>query len=86
MHGVQRVRLVVVPPLVVSHVNRDGRVEGGEEVVGGCRSRGGLSQRRERRLQKGPEISKVDREAARISEQRKRFPGTYWLYQTGEVE
>lgn len=40
MHGVQRVRLVVVPPLVMSHVNRDGRVEGGEEVVGGCRSRG----------------------------------------------
>lgn len=36
MHGVQRVRLVVVSPLVVAHVNRDGRVEGGEDVVGGC--------------------------------------------------
>lgn len=38
MHGVQRVRLVVVSPLVVAHVNRDGRVEGGEDVVGGCGS------------------------------------------------
>lgn len=38
MHGVQRVRLVVVPPLVVAHVNRDRRVEGGEDVVGSCRS------------------------------------------------
>lgn len=38
MHGVQRVRLVVVSPLVVAHVNRDGCVEGGEDVVGGCRS------------------------------------------------
>lgn len=36
MHGVQRVRLVVVPPLVVPHVNRDRRVESGEDVVGGC--------------------------------------------------
>lgn len=41
VHGVQRVRLVVVSPLVMSHVNRDGRVEGGEEVVGRCGSRGG---------------------------------------------
>lgn len=39
VHGVQRVRLVVVSPLVMSHVNRDRRVEGGEEMVGGCRSR-----------------------------------------------
>lgn len=38
MHGVQCVRLVVVSPLVVAHVNRDGRVEGGEDVVGGCGS------------------------------------------------
>lgn len=38
MHGVERVRLVVVSPLVVAHVNRDGCVEGGEDVVGGCRS------------------------------------------------
>lgn len=39
VHGVQRVRLVVVSPLVMSHVDRDRRVEGGEEMVGGCRSR-----------------------------------------------
>lgn len=39
VHGVQRVRLVVVSPLVMSHVDRDRRVEGGEERVGGCRSR-----------------------------------------------
>lgn len=83
VHGVQRLRLVVVSPLVMSHVNRDRRVEGGEEVVGGCRSRGGQSQRR---LQKGRKISKVDSEAARISEQRQHFPGTYWLYQTGAAE
>lgn len=38
MHGVQRVRLVVVSPLVVAHVNRDGCVEGREDVVGGCGS------------------------------------------------
>lgn len=38
MHGVQRVGLVVVPPLVVAHVNRDWRVEGGEDVVGSCQS------------------------------------------------
>lgn len=41
MHGVQRVRLIVVSPLVMSHVNGDRRVEGGEEVVGGCGGRGG---------------------------------------------
>ena len=39
MHGVQRVGLVVVSPLLVAHVDRDGRVEGGEDVVGGCRNR-----------------------------------------------
>lgn len=30
----------MVSPLVMSHVDRDRRVEGGEEMVGGCRSRG----------------------------------------------
>lgn len=39
VHGVQRVGLVVVSPLVVAHVNRDRRVEGGEDVVWGCESR-----------------------------------------------
>lgn len=39
MHGVQRVRLVVVSSLVVTHVNRDRRVEGGEDVVGACQNR-----------------------------------------------
>ncbi len=39
MHGVQRMRLVVVSPLVMAHVNRDRRVEGGEDVVGGCKNR-----------------------------------------------
>ena len=36
MHGVQRVRLVVVPALVVAHVDGDGRVEAGEDVLRGC--------------------------------------------------
>lgn len=39
MHGVQRVGLVVVPALLVAHVDGDGRVEGGEDVVVGCRNR-----------------------------------------------
>lgn len=34
MHRVQWVWLVVVAALVVPHVDGDGRVEGGEEVVG----------------------------------------------------
>lgn len=41
--GVQRVGLVVVSALVVAHVNRDGRVEGGEDVVRGCESTEGES-------------------------------------------
>lgn len=53
--------------------------------------RGGGALREQRRTaleetSKRGEISKVHSEAARISEQRERFPGTYWLYQTGEVE
>lgn len=58
MHGVQRVGLVVVSPLVVAHVNRDRRVEGGEDVVRGCESRKVQKESeldewgRERRLQK----------------------------------
>lgn len=36
MHGVQGVGLVVVPSLVVPDVQGDRRVEGGEEVLGGC--------------------------------------------------
>lgn len=40
VHGVQRVRLVMVSPLVMAHVNRDRRVEGWEDVVGGCKNRG----------------------------------------------
>lgn len=39
VHGVQRVGLVVVPALLVAHVDGDGRVEGGEDVVVGCRNR-----------------------------------------------
>lgn len=58
VHGVQRVGLVVVPPLVMAHVNRDRRVEGGEDVVGGCENRKAKKKTeldeggRERRLQK----------------------------------
>ena len=40
MHGVEWVWLVMVSPLVVSHVDRDGRVERGEEVVGACGGHG----------------------------------------------
>lgn len=36
VHGVEWVWLVMVPPLVVPHVDRDGRMEGGEEMVGTC--------------------------------------------------
>lgn len=36
VHGVQGVGLVVVPSLVVPDVQGDGRVEGREEVLGGC--------------------------------------------------
>lgn len=61
MHGVQRVRLVVVSSLVMAHVNRDRCVEGGEDVVGGCKNRKAKKKRelelerkgwRKRRLQK----------------------------------
>lgn len=34
VHSMERVWLIMVPPLVVSHVDRDGRVKCGEEVVG----------------------------------------------------
>jgi len=40
VHGVQSVGLVVVPTLVMAHVNRDRRVEGREEVLGGCKDGG----------------------------------------------
>lgn len=36
MHGVEWVWLIMVPPLVVPHVDGDGGVEGGEEMVGTC--------------------------------------------------
>lgn len=39
MHRVQWVWLVVVAALVVPHVDGDGRVEGGEEVVATWRGR-----------------------------------------------
>lgn len=59
MHGVQRVGLVVVPSLVVPHVDGDRRVEGGEDVLGACESRKAKKKRglvrmrgRQRRLQK----------------------------------
>lgn len=39
VHGVQGVRLVVVPSLVVANVQGDGRVEGREEVLGCCRQK-----------------------------------------------
>lgn len=58
MHGVQHVRLVVVSPLVMAHVNRDWCVEGGEDVVGSCKNRKAHKKReldeegREWRLQK----------------------------------
>lgn len=39
MHGVQGVGLVVVPSLVVPDIQGDWRVEGREEVLGGCRHR-----------------------------------------------
>lgn len=49
MHGVERVRLIMVPALVVSHVDGDGCVKRGEEVVGAC-------ERKEER--QGQKISK----------------------------
>lgn len=52
MHGVQRVGLVVVSPLVVAHVDRYGRVEGGEDVVRGCEGTEGDRVRRVRRKKK----------------------------------
>lgn len=39
MHGVERVRLIMVSALVVSHVDGDGCVKRGEEVVGACESK-----------------------------------------------
>lgn len=39
MHGVQRVGLVVVASLVVPHVDGEGGLEGGEEVVGGWKTK-----------------------------------------------
>lgn len=39
VYGVQCVWLVVVSPLVVAHVNRNWRMERGEDVMGGCRSK-----------------------------------------------
>lgn len=89
VHGVQRMRLVVVSPLVMSHVDRHRRVEGGEEMVGGCGSRGEESRMSERArgdIKKGEKFQRSNSAAARISEQAEHFPVTYWLYQTGEVE
>lgn len=36
MHGMEWVWLIMVSPLMVSHVNWDGRVKRWEEVVGTC--------------------------------------------------
>lgn len=71
MHGVQRVRLVVVSPLVMAHVNRDRRVERGEDVVGGCEKRKAKKKTeldeggREKRLQKKKELGFQKREISK---------------------
>lgn len=57
MHGVERVRLVVVSSLVMAHVNRDRRVEGGEDVLGGCKNR---------KAKKKTELDEEGREGGRL--------------------
>lgn len=102
MHGVQHVRLVVVSPLVMAHVNRDWCVEGGEDVVGSCKNRKAHKKReldeegREWRLQKKSlpfkkkkkkfQRQKGYNKATRISEQAEHFCVKYWHYHTREVE
>lgn len=56
VHGVQRVRLVVVPALMVADVDGDRRVEGGEEVLRRCKDKREKQSRELRDLKQ--EISK----------------------------
>ncbi len=44
MHGVEWVWLIMVSPLMVSHVDWDGCVKCGEEVVGTCEHKKERSQ------------------------------------------
>lgn len=48
VHGMECVRLVVVSPLVMAHVNRDRRVEGWEDVVGGYNNREAKKKKKKR--------------------------------------
>lgn len=61
MHGVQCVWLVVVSSLMMTHVNRDWRVEGGEDVVGGCKSRKAKKRELAEEGGEGEETSKKKR-------------------------
>lgn len=72
MHGMQRVRLVVVPPLVVAHVNRDRRVEGGENVVGSCRSNRKVQTELVNERVSGEETSKKKKKKSELDFERKR--------------
>lgn len=93
VHGVQRVGLVVVPSLMMAHVNRDRCVESWEDVVGGCKSRK-AKKKRELAEQRGEEEEtsknfqrqKGYNKATWISEQAEHFRVKYWHYHTREVE
>lgn len=101
MHGVQRVGLVVVSPLMVAHVNRDRRVEGGEDVVRGCESTEGDRVRRVREGERTSKKKLLDfhtkkenfkekgggyNTATGVSQPAEHFGATYWHYHTREVE
>lgn len=47
MHGVEWVWLIMVSPLVVPHVDWDGCVKGGEEVMGTCKEEREVTNRQQ---------------------------------------